>query len=154
MLPRKNFSYLKMTLMIVMLAQLSACGTPNAVSMADNYYKISGASISGVLSIKRVELSFSSGLNNITVKQGQKITAEVIIKYSGSGSLLARWLVDGQVIAQENIFINRGSLLKLSLNPTVKIPNFIAGKHLLQFEIIQPASAIKIPVISYFVTAG
>ena len=75
------------------------------------------------------------------------------IKYEGSGTLVAQWMVDGSpfrllsqpLIQAEQTLVNSGNIPGL--------PTLIPGIHEVTLNIIQPAPEFNVPVIRYFVTS-
>jgi len=134
---------------------LYSCGTPTSVNISgahkQDFYKISGSSYSGKLSIERVEITDLKGKPSLTVKQGAPVIPQAIIKFKGSGIFSANWNVDGRIIEQVSLNLTHGSVLTLKPRQTTKIPTYQPGTHTLSLQINSPAVRFKAPLLKYFI---
>lgn len=132
---------------LVLLTTLVACGTPHSVSLSPKVMNVTGNHVVGDFSITRVQLDIN-GRSSQTIKKNEGLNPRAIIKYQGSGVFQANWLLDGQVVAQVNSVLNRGSVL--TLNPkAIKTP--VPGRHVIRLQILQPTINFKTPELKVFV---
>jgi len=130
---------------------LSSCGTPIGVSSTmQASANISGSPRAGVFVLSRIELDFK-GLPSKTFKKGDAITAKATIHYQGAGVLQAQWLLDGRVVEQLNVMLNRGSRLVLKPKESL-LATSISGRHVLSLKVIQPLVAFNSPKLTFFIT--
>lgn len=139
----------KMCLLSLFVA-LTSCGTPHPVQLSQKTFSITGAYSAGIFEIKRIQLGFN-GLKSKSIKKNETINPKALISYSGTGVFQAHWLIDGQLIKQEQVMLNRGS--QLTLMP--KLNNHTTsqyGRHVMQLMIKQPNVSFKTPELTYFVS--
>jgi len=109
-----------------------------------------------------LQLRFKDGKSYTVVKRDDlKLVAFADIKYEGTGTFRARWLVDGQpfrVSTRAMPFAQDATLDSSGAPPGQPsglpgLPTNLPGPHDVSLEILEPVVGFAIPVIRYFVTA-
>ena len=130
----------------------SAMSPGPAPERPESFYQLSGGTNTGPLELRRMELTFSNDRGEITVPFDSRLRATAIIRFDGSGLFRATWVLDGREIETVVINIVFGDTLKLSMKKGMHLPTFDPGPHQLTLKIQDPATALTLPVITYFVT--
>lgn len=104
--------------------------------------------------LRRIELVFQNGRTDIVVpRRYPNLRVYATLNFSGTGILRATWKVDGRpigLIAEPVVF---GERLVFASGPTVILPTSDPGQHTLMLDIEHPKPALRLPRITYFVTA-
>ncbi|MBI5069189.1 MAG: hypothetical protein HZB56_13215 [Deltaproteobacteria bacterium] len=130
----------------------SGCAGPAAAPPPEAPpHRISGGASAGPLQVERVELLFPNGRGEIAVRRNAGLTARALIRFRGSGPLLARWAVDGMPVEQVSLLATFGDTL--TLDTSTALPTFEPGRHRLALELLQPIARVSLRSISYVVTA-
>jgi len=115
-------------------------------------FEITGGATTGPLRIDRLEIRFENGFGSVTVAQNERLRAEAVIRFSGSGPFRAEWRVDGRPVEPVNLIVANGSTLHLSTAPSTVLPTFEPGAHEVTLRILDPTPSPGSPVIRYMVT--
>ncbi len=129
---------------------LCGCGKPAIKEADDVSYQISGMTKTGKFSVERIELEFSGGLIQTTVRRGDALRAKAVMNIAGQGVLRASWILDNQVIDQININLHYGSVLTLFSSP-ILTGSLEPGRHTVRLMIHEPIVNLELPEIYFFV---
>lgn len=114
----------------------------------------------GVLSVRRIDLSFDSKARTDVIHQGESLRAIVDISFRSSGVLRGEWrLIDpsaslGQTggrilqVVQKNL-VSSGEGRTRIISPP--LPSQMTGLYLLAFAIQQDDAGLETPILRYFV---
>ena len=110
------------------------------------------------VSVSRIELSFPNNRQSQTVPLNESgLYARARFKYLGNGALIARWKVDGRVVAQTSEILTFGREVEIrSSKNNVYLPTFERGAHQVSLELRNSSGLIaeSSKSISYFVADG
>ena len=140
--------------LIPILLLLAACGSPMINNAMPASYQLSGGLQSGHFAISRIELKFSSGRTDMTVKRGELLQAMAEISFTGQGILRGAWLIDQQIEEQVNINLDHGSHLTVSLKHPFDSATLTPGYHHLSLQLQQPVTSFRLPKLTFFVVAA
>ncbi|MBI3352740.1 MAG: hypothetical protein HY036_09195 [Nitrospirae bacterium] len=105
----------------------------------------------GILSLKRVALTFDNGLPRAAIGLNGKLGVQADILYSGNGPLVGQWLVDGKPLQTFNTTLTFGDSIVLKMTDLPPLPSFEPGFHDVSVKFFTPSVAFKVPVIRYAV---
>lgn len=104
------------------------------------------------LKINRINICFSNGREEITVKRNYPLKVYAEIGYSGVGILEGHWEADEEFLTKAIKTISSGDRLIIESPEIPHVPTFVSGTHRVRFVITKPSLAIKVPFATYFVT--
>lgn len=107
--------------------------------------------VTGMLSIQRVEMVFGNDQPTATVAVNGKLKARAYIRYSGNGALIGQWLVDGRPIQNFNRTLTFGDSIMLETADMPPLPTIEPGPHEVTLSLNSPAVATALPRIRYIV---
>jgi len=108
----------------------------------------------GILTIRRVEITFPNGRGEITVPLGAPLAARALVDCVGNGPLLGRWVVDGRALQEVNQTVTFGASLALETAAIPGLPTFEPGLHEVTLQLTTPAVAFALPVARYVVESA
>ncbi len=105
--------------------------------------------------ISYIVLRFADGRTSVSVDRDfSPLIAYADLKFEGTGTLLAQWLVDGQPVATSTVPLTFANQTTIDSGPVPPLPTLTPGRHRVSLRILRPASVLRIPEIEYIVTSG
>ncbi len=105
--------------------------------------------------ISYIVLRFADGQTSASVAQDfSPLVAYADLKFEGTGTLVAEWLVDGQPVATSTVPLSFANQTTLNSGPVPPLPTQTAGRHRVSLRILRPNIDLRIPEIEYIVTLG
>jgi len=105
--------------------------------------------------ISYIVLRFADGQTSASVARDfSPLIAYADLKFEGTGTLVAEWLVDGQPVATSTVPLTFANQTTLNSGPVPPLPTQTPGRHRISLRILRPDAALRIPEIEYIVTSG
>lgn len=150
---RRRFPVMLVRAVIAALL-IAVSGTDAAAQIVVDINVLPTPSITGALSIQRVELVFGNDRPTATVAVNSTLKARAHIRYTGNGALTGQWLVDGRPIQSFNRTLTFGDSIMLETADLPSLPTFEPGTHEVTLNLNSPAVATLLPSIRYTVESA
>jgi len=105
-------------------------------------------------SISFIQLRFDDGKSyKVVPRKSMLLVAFGDIKFEGSGTMVAQWMVDGSPYRLVSMPMVQAGQVNIDSGEIPGLPTLIPGIHEVTLNIIQPRVEFNVPVIQYFVTS-
>jgi len=105
-------------------------------------------------SISFIQLRFDDGKSyKVVPRKSMPLVAFGDIKFEGSGTMVAQWMVDGSPYRLVSMPMVQAGQANIDSGEIPGLPTLIPGIHEVTLNIIQPRVEFNVPVIQYFVTS-
>jgi hypothetical protein len=106
------------------------------------------------LTITRLELAFSDGKGQATVRRNEQgLRAKATLSTTGSGLLQGYWQVDDRPFPPVEHYVTFGQTVNIETPNVPPLPTFDSGDHILRFVVTSPGVSFSLPTLVYTVTA-
>lgn len=139
---------------IVMMVGCAGCSGVTPVMPRSVAPPPSSGPTSGPLAIRRIDLLFVDGRAETTVPRNSRLVVKAAVQFDGNGQFRGAWIVDGRVVGLMSRMVTYGQTVNLETGSETILPTFEPGPHDVRIRIDEPATALPMPVIRYWVTGN
>jgi hypothetical protein len=104
--------------------------------------------------VTQIAMAFDNGRPDVTVPRNYPdLRASAFVDFQGTGLFQALWVVDDRILGAVTEQVLPDQSLQLASPAQPFLPTFEPGRHTVTLQVRTPQSLVRIPVLTYFVTA-